>query len=164
MPPTGIRMHYANNYDDWDKLLPFGMFAYNTSVHEATNFTPYELVFGRVARIPSSFPQDEETETYGIYLRDLIVRINDIQKLAAKSLIKAKLRSKEAYDKKARPLHAKLGDQVYVVKNTRKGKFDSRAHGPYPIAGLTAKGNATLETENGERFSKHVDKLLVTHC
>ena len=161
---TDYIKHYANNYDDWDQLLPFAMFAYNTSVHEATNFTPYELVFGRVARIPSSFLQGEETETYGVYLRDLIVRINEIQKLAAKSLIKAKLRSKEAYDKRARPLNAKLEDQVYVVKDTREGKFDSRAHGPYTILGFTAKGNATLETENGERFSKHVDKLLVTHC
>ena len=70
---TDYIKHYASDYDDWDRLLPFAMFAYNTSVHEATNFTPYELVFGRIARTPSSFPQGEELETYGSYLRDLIV-------------------------------------------------------------------------------------------
>ena len=26
---------YADYYDDWDKLLPFAMFSYNTSIHEA---------------------------------------------------------------------------------------------------------------------------------
>lgn len=56
---------YAHDYDDWDRLLHFCMFSYNTSVHEATNFTPYELVFGKLARIPSSFPQGSELETYG---------------------------------------------------------------------------------------------------
>ena len=161
---TDYIKHYANNYDDWDQLLPFAMFAYNTSVHEATNFTPYELVFGRMARVPNSFPEGEELETYGTYLRDLIVRVNEIQKLAATSLNKAKLRSKEIYDRRARPLNAKVGDQVYVIKDTRQGKFDSRAHGPYTILGFTSNTNVTLETENGERFSKHADKLLVTHC
>ena len=71
------------------------MFAYNTSVHEATNFTPYELVFGWIARIPSSFPQGEELETYGSYLRDLIVRLSEIQKIVARNLVEAKQRSKK---------------------------------------------------------------------
>ena len=117
-----------------------------------------------MARTPSSFPQGEEIETYGTYLRDLIVRVSEIRSLAAKNLIKAKLRSKEIYDKKSRPLNAKIGDQVYVVKDVRDGKFDSRAHGPYTVVGSTANGNVTLETENGQRFTKHLDKLLVVHC
>ena len=71
---TDYIKHYANDYDGWDPLLPFAMFAYKTSVHEPTNFAPYKLVFGRIARTPSSFPQDEELETYGSYLHDLIVR------------------------------------------------------------------------------------------
>ena len=156
--------HYATNYDDWDRLLPFAMFAYNTSVHKATNFTPYELVFGRMARTPSSSPQGEEIETYGTYLRDLIVGVSKIRNLAAKNLIKANLRSKEIYDKKSPPLNAKIGDQMFVVKGVRDGKFDSRAHGPYTIVGFTANGNVILETVNGERFTKHSDKLLVVYC
>ena len=52
---TDYVKHYASDYGDWDRLLPFAMFAYNTSVHGGTNFTPYELVFGRIARTPSSF-------------------------------------------------------------------------------------------------------------
>ena len=47
---------YAENYDDWDQLLPFAMFSYNTSVNSAITFTPFELVFGKIARTTSSFP------------------------------------------------------------------------------------------------------------
>ena len=63
---------YAETYDDWGQLLPFAMFAYNTSVHEATKFTPFEVVFGKIARTPSSFLDPEKLETYGTYLQELI--------------------------------------------------------------------------------------------
>ena len=33
---------YVENDDDWDQLLPFSRFAYNTSVHSATKFTPFK--------------------------------------------------------------------------------------------------------------------------
>ncbi|XP_051161523.1 uncharacterized protein LOC127281712 [Leptopilina boulardi] len=160
---TDYIKHYANDFDDWDRLLPFAMFNYNTSVHEATNFTPYELVFGRMARIPSSFPQGPELETYGVYLRDLIVRMHELQNLAADRLIRAKERSKEFHDSKARPSNVKVGDQVYTYKEVRTNKFDSRALGPYTVVGLTQNNNVILEDENGERFAKHKDKIMVAH-
>ena len=36
----------------WDEWLDKAVFAYNTSVHESTRISPYELVFGRPARMP----------------------------------------------------------------------------------------------------------------
>ena len=38
--------------DTWDLHIDQAVFAYNTSCHESTGFSPYELVFGRVARMP----------------------------------------------------------------------------------------------------------------
>ena len=139
------------------------MFAYNTSVHEATNFTPYELVFGWLARTPSSFPQGEELETYGSYLRDLIVRISEIQKIAARNLVRAKQRPKEFYDRKSQFLKGKVGDQIYAIKEVREGKFDSRREGPFTIVGFTENNNVILEDKFGERSMKHADKLLIFH-
>ena len=37
---------------DWDEWLDQAVFAYNTSVHESTGISPYELIFGRPARMP----------------------------------------------------------------------------------------------------------------
>ena len=50
---------YSEKYDDWDNLAPFASFTYNTIVHSATNFTPFELVFGKLARCPIQIPADE---------------------------------------------------------------------------------------------------------
>ena len=37
---------------DWVKWLDQAVFAYNTSVHESTGLSPYEMVIGRPARMP----------------------------------------------------------------------------------------------------------------
>ena len=39
--------------DKWDLALPHVLFAYNTSVHTATGFTPQFLMMGSEARVPS---------------------------------------------------------------------------------------------------------------
>jgi hypothetical protein len=38
--------------DDWDKLLPYIQFTYNTSLNATTKCTPFELMYGRSARLP----------------------------------------------------------------------------------------------------------------
>ena len=37
---------------DWDRLVGLVPYAYNTSVHSAEGNSPYEMVFGRLARTP----------------------------------------------------------------------------------------------------------------
>ena len=37
---------------DWDNWLDQAVFAYNTSVHDSTGLSPYEVVFGRPAKMP----------------------------------------------------------------------------------------------------------------
>ena len=53
--------------DDW---LELAMFSYNTSLHAGTKCTPYELVFGKLAREPSSEPlsRQEKLQAYDDYL------------------------------------------------------------------------------------------------
>ena len=93
-----------------------------------------------------------------------MVRITEIQKIAHNDLIKTKSRSKKQYVKQNLPLNAKIRDTVYAHKEVRDGKFDSRATGPYTVAGFTENNNDILETEDGERLMKHKDKLLLAHC
>ena len=40
------------NQNNWDKLLGKLVFAYNVSIHSATGYTPYELMFGRKPKLP----------------------------------------------------------------------------------------------------------------
>jgi hypothetical protein len=51
-----------DNQSDWDVLLPFLSFAYNTSLHASTLHTPFEMTFGHKAKLPLDLifaPQEE---------------------------------------------------------------------------------------------------------
>ena len=41
-----------DNQRDWDLCLQKALFAYRTSLHETTGFTPFHLVFGRTSKLP----------------------------------------------------------------------------------------------------------------
>ena len=40
----------SQHKDDWDNWVSLALYAYSTSCHESTGFSPYEMVFGREAR------------------------------------------------------------------------------------------------------------------
>ncbi|KAL5493673.1 hypothetical protein EMCRGX_G014883 [Ephydatia muelleri] len=44
----------------WDEYLDTCVYAYNTSVHESTNFSPFEVMFGRKAILPIDINIDEK--------------------------------------------------------------------------------------------------------
>ena len=155
---------YAENYDDWDQLLPFAIFAYNTSIHNATKVTPFELVFGKIARTPSSFPSYEKLETYGQYLQEFISRLTEIRNMTASNLIKVKQNFILNYDTMARSFLGKTGDKVYVQKKVRKhGKLDSKYYRLFEICKLLDKHTAILKNKNETLLKKHVDKLELAY-
>jgi transposase InsO family protein len=43
--------------NDWDEWLPFASFAYNTTPHSVTKYTPYEELFGKIANMPGRLQQ-----------------------------------------------------------------------------------------------------------
>ena len=47
-----IRAHIDDNQDNWDLGLPQLVFSYNSSIHATTGMSPFEVMFGRQARIP----------------------------------------------------------------------------------------------------------------
>jgi hypothetical protein len=39
--------NFVDKDNNWDTLLCYAMFTYNTTIHSSTGFTPYELIFGK---------------------------------------------------------------------------------------------------------------------
>lgn len=44
---SSLRKHAIEDRSNWDKWIPYVLLAYRTRVHTSTNFTPFELMFGR---------------------------------------------------------------------------------------------------------------------
>ena len=53
----------------WDEFIDSSLFAYNTSVHESTHYSPFEVMFGRKATLPVDLDIDATTATDTSVLR-----------------------------------------------------------------------------------------------
>ena len=69
---------------NWDEFLHLAAFSYNTNTEDSTKFSPYELVFGRLPRTPTTarYEKGKLIPTYESYLKDLITALNKLQKQA----------------------------------------------------------------------------------
>ena len=65
--------HYINeDQTDWDEWIPFAMFAYNTTPHTATGYTPFELIYGHQADLPTALTRPPKpTYNYEDYAQEL---------------------------------------------------------------------------------------------
>jgi len=152
---------FVDRTHEWDEWLKLACFSYNTSVHEGTKYTPYELVFGRTARTPSADPppSDLQNESYAEYLTSLFNRIRDSQAIARENLIISKQRSKRYYDRRVKAYSFKIGDYAYLLKEPNKGKLEDQYVGPYKILEVSKNHNAKIEISRDKTRTVHVNKL-----
>lgn len=146
---------YANRrQDNWDDYLPLATFNYNTSRHEGTGYTPYELVYGRKAEDPTVH---RAGRTYDEYLQQLEERIRELQGNASQMLKEAKENTKERYDRYARPHNFKVGDLVWVKKELRVRGLHYPYEGPYEITEIPNETNLLLKKDN-HHIVVHADR------
>ena len=105
----------GKNLERWDSLLPAAVFAYNTTEHSATGFTPHFLTFGCEARIPSAvivgYPEGLDVTQFTLrQVNDL----SDAYESARDSLGAAQRRMKDKYDVGAAARLFEVGDKVRV--------------------------------------------------
>ncbi len=154
----------SNKREDWSSYLDTCVFAYNTSRHSSTKFTPFELMFNRRACLPidvevSSTSPDQAAHEYQQQMPNPDVAIvhehhQQLLSQAKTNIIAAQKKQKELYDKKhAKPERYKVGQLVlklnHLRKKTKGGKLKKRYTGPYNI--ISAKPRGAYEISDGTK-------------
>lgn len=123
-----LRNYISPNLNDWDKYLPFAVFAYNSTPNSNTKFSPFELYFGSKPNTPSSMNKNPDViYNYDDYYFELKNKLQTMQKMARQNLIESKNESKKYYDKYTNELVLNFGDKVLienVTKNWNRGIMD----------------------------------------
>lgn len=142
---------------EWDIWIPYYAFAYNTTPHIDTNFTPYELIFGKLPYLPNDIINNKKivynTENYA---NELKLRLKHAIEKTRKIINNVKNKRKIDYDKYTNISNLKIGDLVLVRLESRK-KSQSPYHGPYRII-ETDDVNSIIEIK-GEHKKLHNNSL-----
>jgi hypothetical protein len=144
-----LRHYITEDQRDCDDWIQFATHVYNVTAHRATGYTPFELLFGYRARVPSSL-QEHPTPTYNNddYVSELKGRMQAAHAIAREKLVESKIRSKRDYDRKTVQIAVKEGDKVLLfdesVRRGRSKKLSAQWIGPYTV--LAVEGvNATIK-------------------
>ena len=158
----------AANQRDWDETLPAVAFAYRTSVHESTGFTPYFLMHGREARIPADLiydtPDTDGSHQGDSYSHSLVSTLHDAYETARDTLAHAARRRKDRYDLRSRPARFPVGSWVWCfVPRKLSGRYQKWRRlydGPFQV--MEQLGPVTYKIQKNARSAAwivHVDKL-----
>lgn len=131
-----LRIQCEKHHDSWSYWLPYWCFGFNNTVHTATKYTPYELVFGKPSNIPSRVIDDNNTVSplynHDDYALNLKYRLQTACKDARNNLVLSKEKQKQYYDKTTNPIVYEK-DSLILVKNETGRKLHPLYEGPYIV-------------------------------
>ncbi len=148
---------YVDKEADWERFLPFVLYAYRTAVHSATGVSPFELMFGRqpapnLAELSAVSAFDPTS--YQALLRAKLAELQDLVEL---NLVEAAFHQKVTYDQHSLGRSFKIGDPVWLSVPTA-GKLDPRWKGRWTIKSVLSP--IAMEIADGRRSRVvHVNRL-----
>ncbi|GFX73319.1 retrovirus-related Pol polyprotein from transposon 17.6 [Trichonephila clavipes] len=133
-----LSMYVEVEQKNWDEILPFVTFAYNTAKQETTGFTPFYLLHGREAETtldtmlpfcPNDFDDNNITK--------IAARAEESRQLARVHTLRAQDKDRRRYDSKHQMVSYAPGYLVWVYTPVRKvglsEKLFRRYFGPYQV-------------------------------
>ena len=153
---------------EWSKYIDTCVFAYNTSRHESTKFTPFEIMFNRTATLSIDIAMRKKSPEVMLHLaldpvhesntEELLERRNKKLMMVKENITAAQAKQKRDYDlKHAKPSLFRVGALVLAKDHTRKkrkgGKLDTRWLGPFKIEKVLPRGIYHIISPNGSKRS-----------
>jgi len=163
--------HFTNEHQyDWDEILPYALLAYRNQRHEATQETPFFLMFGRDMELPVHLTIRNQRTKYDLdenYATEFVTKMQVAHEKAKQNIENSiEKRCYKFNDRKLRNEY-QVGDLVYtkvphMPTKTLARKFLPKWKGPYRI--IAKKGPVTFKIrEVGGKKEQmiHAEKLKI---
>ncbi|UYV72084.1 hypothetical protein LAZ67_9001766 [Cordylochernes scorpioides] len=110
-----LLMYMDLDQKNWDEMLPFITFAYNTAEQKSTGFTPFFLIHGREAEttLDTIFPYSSSSEGEE-FIQNLGTRAEEARQIARHHIFKAQETNKTNYDARHTGKIYEPGDLVWI--------------------------------------------------
>ncbi len=136
---------------DWDRLIPYFLFAYREVPQASTGFSPFELLYGRSVRGPldilkeswkAAKRSDESVVSHVLSIREKMEKMSE---LVCQNLKGAQKAQKRWYDKNASDREFQPADQVLILLPTSSNKLLAQSQGPFQIVKRIGKVNYLID-------------------
>ena len=156
---------------DWDKNIPYVLFAYREAKHETTGFSPFEMLYARHVRGPLSIVKEEwedlnpdDVKQSAIsYILDARDRLKRMVTLANSREIKEKGRQKKYFDKKTKERDLKVHDKVLLLLPTSTNKLMAEWKGPYEVIDQVSPVDYTVKLNKKTSKTFHINMMKKWH-
>ena len=157
-----------NSTVEWDKCLPFVLWAYRGSIYSTTGFSPYQLLFGREMRMPLDelvrYWKGKEKECavdITEHIQTMQENMEIVREMAQESERKEKGLQKKNYDRKAQSRNFEVGDFVLVFRPRKENKLLNKCQGPFIITQKVMEVTFQVDTGSGSKPIKtfHVNSM-----
>ena len=134
-----LRKYAQEAGKDWDRLIPYLLFAYREVPQSSTGFSPFELLYGRPVRGPLDVlketweAQKRSNESVVSYVLHIQEKLEAMTDLVQTNMKEAQQQQKHWYDRHARSRELKEGDQVLILLPTASDKLFAQWQGPYMV-------------------------------
>lgn len=149
------------NPNDWPKLVPFIVLAYNNKVNVVTKYSPFIIVFGKP---PNRFEDwrsaPGEDEASALVARAIEIRNmhENIRPQALKNIEKAQVQQKKSQDNRNKqiiPDKLEIGTTVMLRTEGMNPKLTQKYTGPYTIVDIGKLGTYQLKDFNDKVLDKY---------
>ena len=136
---TLLRAFIKKNLKSWEDYLPHCEFAYNRSMHSASKFSPFEIVYGFNPTSPLDLMPLPECERVSMDGKETAEMVQQIHEQARRNHEKKTEQYAKYANKNRREMLFKVGDKVWIhlrkvrFPNERKSKLMPRIDGPFEV-------------------------------
>lgn len=131
-----LKKTVAEEGKDWDKLLPYLLFAYREVPQSSTGFSPFELMYGRAVRRPVDVlretweASERSNENVVSYILSVQQKLTNMSELARENSAQAWAQQKTCYDRNARERKFVPEEHVLVLLPISTSKLLAKWQGP----------------------------------
>ena len=165
-----LSKYVDTHQNEWDKWRATVLFAYGTSAQRSTGYSLYELLFGRIARLPVATELDQRLlllNTTDEYLSKLKRNVRQSREIVDEEVAAAQERQHRNYDETERVIY-EVDDSILLHSPALTRGTVSKLHcsyqGPYQVKRQVGQNNLKIQ-KVGERKRKrkqvHGNKLKV---
>ncbi|XP_068233339.1 uncharacterized protein [Palaemon carinicauda] len=151
---------------EWDKEIPYALFAIRSTPNETLGFSPFQLIFGHCVRGPLDVVREHwegETPDMNVldYLSNLQEKLHRAWTFARENLTKAQATMKTNYDVGTQMRHFDPGDRVLVLLPMPGNPLKARFSGPWKVLKKLNDVNYLIETPERRRKTQicHINML-----